>query len=653
MKRLVVLVALPLAGCLNFDALLDAGCSADASWAECRVTRDDAGPEDAGVDAGDGPLDGGFCSSSGWCWENPALPGAVDLFAVWGTSDTDVWAAGSGGAVLRFNGTRWWKVDVSLAPDASFNTPEAVVRAVSIDDAGVAWVVGEDMAIIGFSRDGVRRLGASRSRIAAATWGGATWFLTPDDVERLRLGETAMTTVPLAGNNLLALTANEGGAFVAYDQVAPDNAAVRSVTSMVATPLSTPAMTRVEYPRNFARRGGHEVLLCANGDAFESGAGGAWDWVGQAVPSATLRHHAIDALADGGARWWFAGDDGVLASTEGALDAGVVLYTTGGGMLRSSWVSPSGHHWAVGSAGVVYETTPDGAAVARGAPLDYDLLDVAVNGAQVVAVGRGGVTLTRTSTGDWARAQDPAAVDLRAVALGPLGVCTLDLFGVVLCSAVGSWDSGAMQADGGIFPVGQRGSGAIAQRSDGGAVMGLGTTVATYTSGAWSVLDAGLTRDNLSDLALTPTGFAIAVNAGEPDALSNGAVVIFAGGARTAVCDPPGAAPIFGLARVAQGVMVVGPGVVGECSADGQFTAVSVPLQRAWVSGWVDAEGGWWLLDDSGFVLRRPAEGSWQRERLPLGGSGLDGPATTRIVGDDDELYVVGKSGTVLRRRFP
>lgn len=231
------------------------------------------------------------------------------------------------------------------------------------------------------------------------------------------------------------------------------------------------------------------------------------------------------------------------------------------------------------------------------------------------------------------------------MALGPLGTCTLDLLGEVFCTEVGVWQSGARLGDGGVIPFEEQSRGAIAQRVDGGAVMALGTTVATYSGGAWAVLDAGLTRDDLSELVLTPDGLAVAVNDE-----SNGALVIFDGVSRR-VCAATSA--LLGVARTASGFLVVGPNLVGECSATGTFSAVSTPVQRAWVSAWVDPQGGWWILDDSGFLLRRPVGGAWQRERLPLGESGLDGPETTRIVGDDDELFIIGKSGTVLRRRFP
>lgn len=659
MKRLFLLSLVTLSGCLNFDALLDAGCASDAAWAECR------GGADAGVVFGG---DGGFCSSSGWCWENPSLPGAVDLFAVWGTSDTDVWVAGSGGTVLRFNGTRWWQPDVVLNSEPfSLIQPEAAVRAVVIDDAGVAWLAGESMPVVGLRPGGVTRVGSVANRISAATYGGRSYFLpagsSPFSIEQLQGGTLSSQPVPSATgvDNLLSITANGSGALIAYDRSSPNGAQVFSLASMAATTLTTPAMTEVRTPRNFTRHGDVEALVCSNGDAFESTGGTTWSYVGQVqMPGGQdLRTHAHSQLADGGSRWWFAGSQGDIVSTEGALTSGLVQYQgTLSSILQSSWVSPSGHFWAVGSAGAVVEVSPSGLVTTRGALADTLLVDLAFNGSKAVAVGRGGVMLTREAQSrTWSRRVATAQSDLCAVSLGSQGTCTVDLGGEVVCDEVSVFTLNALRSDGGLFFGGERGGCAIAQRPDGGAVVGRGNSFGVYSSGVWSPFDAGVVlNDHLAELLLTPAGFAAAVN---QTADVNGSLTPVAGavitweGAGPRVCNSP-AAPILGMARTATGFLVVGPDFAGECtSSTGTVMSVSVPRGQ-WVSAWVDPSGTWWILDTSGIVLRRPAGmGSWLRERLPLGPSGLDGPEMVRITGTANELFVLGKSGTVLRRLLP
>ena len=42
---------------------------------------------------------------------------AVDLFEVWGSSDSDVYAVGRGGTVLHYDGNTWSAVDVGVTMD--------------------------------------------------------------------------------------------------------------------------------------------------------------------------------------------------------------------------------------------------------------------------------------------------------------------------------------------------------------------------------------------------------------------------------------------------------------------------------------------------------------------------------------------------------
>ena len=43
---------------------------------------------------------------AGWEWQNP-LPQGNDLHAVWGNSETDIFAVGDYGTILHYDGSSW------------------------------------------------------------------------------------------------------------------------------------------------------------------------------------------------------------------------------------------------------------------------------------------------------------------------------------------------------------------------------------------------------------------------------------------------------------------------------------------------------------------------------------------------------------------
>lgn len=85
-----------------FDAGVPDGGSADAGLSDGGAR--DAGAPDAGTQ--NFFVGGGFCSDAGWCQANPG-PQSNDLFALWGASGADLWAAGFGGVLMHFDGMRW------------------------------------------------------------------------------------------------------------------------------------------------------------------------------------------------------------------------------------------------------------------------------------------------------------------------------------------------------------------------------------------------------------------------------------------------------------------------------------------------------------------------------------------------------------------
>jgi hypothetical protein len=72
-------------------------------------------PTDAGIDqksAADGPSSDVLsppvtvCSPDNWCWDHPS-PQGKNMFGVWGTSETNVFAVAEGGTIFRYDGVQW------------------------------------------------------------------------------------------------------------------------------------------------------------------------------------------------------------------------------------------------------------------------------------------------------------------------------------------------------------------------------------------------------------------------------------------------------------------------------------------------------------------------------------------------------------------
>ncbi|AKU95528.1 Type IV fimbrial biogenesis protein PilY1 [Labilithrix luteola] len=99
-------------------------------------------PEDAGVrdaepdSAKPTEVSPGTCSSSGLCVAAIPVDGTIGLTSVWGSSARDVWAAGSAGTVLHYDGTTWEKT--TLVPDDG--TVPYTIRSVWSGRSGDVWM---------------------------------------------------------------------------------------------------------------------------------------------------------------------------------------------------------------------------------------------------------------------------------------------------------------------------------------------------------------------------------------------------------------------------------------------------------------------------------------------------------------------------------
>lgn len=142
--RWLALATIAFAGCFEWDveALCRGGarCPSPPDGGE----RSDGGePLDAGnVDPEDAGSDGGQPEPSrsfgvnGFTWENP-LPHGNDLRAVWGSGPSDVWAGGSAGMLMHWDGQRWTQHRGVVPLD---ETAAGDVVSLWGDDLGTVWV---------------------------------------------------------------------------------------------------------------------------------------------------------------------------------------------------------------------------------------------------------------------------------------------------------------------------------------------------------------------------------------------------------------------------------------------------------------------------------------------------------------------------------
>jgi hypothetical protein len=93
-------------GSAGKGASVDAG-SNDGPASDGPSPRDaPAAADDGGVDAGPLPPLTGICVDNGWCWERP-LPQGSTLVAAWAAATDDVWAVGSDGIIMHWDGRTW------------------------------------------------------------------------------------------------------------------------------------------------------------------------------------------------------------------------------------------------------------------------------------------------------------------------------------------------------------------------------------------------------------------------------------------------------------------------------------------------------------------------------------------------------------------
>ncbi len=167
------------------------------------------GPSDASCDASDSDCTTELvsCDEVDWCLVPTSLSALYTLTSVWGSASNDVWAAGSGGTILHWDGDTWTETRSGLQNTFlgiwgsgqgdiwAVSSTEVVLHGTQLQDGGVVWE-NRPTSITGFTSVPLR-----------AVWGSSA--------DHVRIGGRSFGLFdPTSGNqicNQLVLTTHPDG----------------------------------------------------------------------------------------------------------------------------------------------------------------------------------------------------------------------------------------------------------------------------------------------------------------------------------------------------------------------------------------------------------------------------------------------------------
>jgi hypothetical protein len=645
------------AGDSNVDGGTSAGDGGSAS--------DGGGMSDAGF-SGDrgGAIDGGLlaCSGSdGWCWENPSALPAVNLHAVWGTSDTDVWVAGAGRMLSHWDGARWTdeRSRIPLYADDGLLAEEPAVLGQMRGSDGRLWFAARPSALVQASDGGLVRLQppyvsgqAIDAPIAVAARGADVWLLTGSGrVHRPSAASVDVNLAPILGSfGATAFLPTDDGCFLIA--ISRYNLGVHAVARCDGGVSNLTYDGGEAYPHaiDAFALGPDGGYLAGGGlsDILESNDGVTWTprAAGQSVTPFHSTNHIL-SFPDGGR--WFLGQEGQI------FDLGGVLVRPPTGLdLHAAWLSPEGTVWAVGEAGTVVRrfAASEGWDDLGPKPMAR-IMALSVGEAHQVAAGREGLVLTRGWSGRWDK-------------MAPSGMTTSDTVVSAWVAASGrialGTSSGKFWLDAAVgtaasFPEGGANVyvGAASERE---FFLGGGRTIMRFRDGG--ILDpisAGSSGaiTGLSARSGDEVFVSIDLDVAESVAV-RGQLAKLQCNSETSPCmlfstnlpQPPNDVSV-----TPHSAWVAGPhsmiGFLDGGVFQSEWPEEGQPQNLDFTSTWASEDGGVWIVTDFGAVLRRTGPKTWVRER-PGFGTTRGAPGLVRIRGNSTDLYLVGHRGAVLRR---
>jgi hypothetical protein len=335
--------------------------------ASCATTERGSGPEQEGstlpdaatTEAGDadGTVDGGCdpsdpncvtepisCAEAEWC---PAPTGMSSFFAltnVWGSGPNDVWASGSGGTVLHWDGAVWTPVPVPPPGSLPVKNTFRVLWGSGPNDV---WLASATDVI--FHTDGYKNGGA--------VWTPVATPIETGDVVPLYAGWGANGDIRFGGGS--------------YAVVSPDSKVFNNFVGRAAsggggwtwTPLEGSATVQAMWGSSAddvwiladnSRNLPYQIGLTRHGTRKSSADELVWKDVESQSGVALL-----GIWGSGPNDVWAVGESGTIRHFTGGPEWEIVS-SSAGRTLRSVWGSGSNDVWAVGEAGAILHW--DGAA---------------------------------------------------------------------------------------------------------------------------------------------------------------------------------------------------------------------------------------------------------------------------------------------------
>ncbi len=370
--------------------------------------------------------DVGFCSPEHWCWEHP-LPQGNTLYAVWGLSPEDVWAAGARGTLLHFNGTGW-----AMVPSGTSEALTAIWGSAATD----LWALGSGVLL---HYDGKKWSPAStkigrRSNVMWGTGASDVWVATSGKLQRWN----GLRWEPQPGFDELSLldlkgtSAQDVWALAFQPRQAPLSGLV--VMHWNGSRWAREVLPLAVMSARLLALGPDDVWIAAEGRHLFHFDGKAWKRAAPPLPQlsaiAGIKGHGVFLASSTGkiARWevgswaelpspgpraildmWAAAEDDIWAVGEGGAmarwngRAWTSLAPLSGRDLEAVSGSSLDEVWAVGD-GVVLRRREGVWSQGPAVPGEPELTSVAVEGPERVwAVGDG--ALYRLEDGAWKREQ--------------------------------------------------------------------------------------------------------------------------------------------------------------------------------------------------------------------------------------------------------
>lgn len=352
----------PMGAADSATPIVDAGCdSADPSCVSTMVS----------------------CDAVAWCIVPSTVSPYYVLKAVWGTAPNDVWAAGSGGTIVHFDGTTW-TASTSGIPN-TFNS---------------IWGSGpEDIYIVSSNTAILHGTGTHGGPASGATWTKLTPDLDPSDTVAVNaVWGSGANDVHLGGSHYYDDDGNDSDGFLhtaakpdagdaGYWAPTPGTALVNGIWGSSATDIWMVADNSQWVPfqygltlhgkpgeagpleLNEVDSQSNDPLESVHGtsanDVWAVGAGGTIRHIGssdvrwQIVESnTTARLHSVFAIAPNDV--WFVGDDATILHFDGTSvkvsDAQLPLGPKPS--LYGVWGSGPNDVWIVGDGVVLHYTGP-------------------------------------------------------------------------------------------------------------------------------------------------------------------------------------------------------------------------------------------------------------------------------------------------------